>query len=648
MSDTKRKTAGGRAISGVIGGLLVLGILVAVNVIAGMVNVRLDLTEDGLYTLSDGTKRILSRLDTPVTMRFYVTEDARTIPQEFKNLARRVEDFLLEYKKASKGKVRVEKFVVRPDTDAEDSANLDGVRSQGALGQDPIYFGLSVSCLDEKVAIPFIPARPETLLEYDVSRAISQVVSPEKAKVAVMTSIQVQGGFSPGNMNMQQGPAQPWVFYNELRRDYETMVLAPDTAEIPGDIGVLIVMHPHDLTPGAEFAIDQYLLSGGNVIALLDPKFFTAQFLNPRAPNPMAPPPPGVGDSSTLENLLTAWGVEFDATKVVADMRFRTPLSLQNGQRAVTPTVLSLSEDAINRDDVITAQLQDISFLFPGALMGGKEELSPEILLQTSAENEMWSAAEAEPGPGMRKMIEEFAPSGTVRPLALRLSGKFTTAFPGGNPASAEESEAQESSGEEKAGEDEEEDAAGGFLKKSSQDGAVVLFSDADFLYDSFTVQRMGAFIIPRNHNLTLLQNAVEQLAGDSDLITVRSRSTTRRPFTKINEIEANAEQRFSSKIQGLEASLRETEEKLNQIQASKDANQAFILSPEQQAELENFFAKRKEVNNELRQVRKDLRRDIDTLESRLKFSNILGMPVIVIAIGVILAIARRTQRAAR
>ncbi len=642
------------------GVLIVFGIVVAINLLGSVLSFRVDLTEDKIYTLSDGTRRIVGELDTPVVLRFYVSDDMSSLPQEFKNMSRRVEDLLVEYKKASDGMVRVEKFLVKQDSDEEDSAALDGIRPSGGgpLGMgDPVFFGISVSCLDQRIAMPFVPARPETLLEYDLSRAISQVVNPEKPRVAIMTSLELGGGFDP--QNFQAGPKPAWVFYNELGQDYDVSLIGTDVEEIVVDVAgsggenatrspdVLLVIHPYDIGPAGEYAIDQYLLGGGKVVALLDPMFFSARFLSQAAPGPMMPPPT-IEPVSTFSSLLGAWGVEFDSTRVVADMQYRTPL--RGG--IVSPAILTLGEEAINAEDPVTAQLQDVALIFTGGfVVDAKEGTSAENLLSSSQFNELILPAEAEPGPEFQKLLDEFSPSGVVRAYAVRLAGEFTTAFPDGNPnppeAGEEGGDEAKDAGNETKGEKKSES-----LKGSAAPGAVVLFGDADFVYDQFAVQQQNMlgqrFIIPLNGNLSLLQNTVEQLAGDANLINVRSRSAVRRPFTKINEMEAAAEQKFSAKIQELENDVRETQGRLNELQEGKDENQKFVLSPEQQAEIESVNKRVAEKNRELREVRKDLRKDIDSMISRLKAVNIAAMPAAVIIVGLGLAAARRSKRAAR
>ncbi|MEM8954202.1 MAG: Gldg family protein [Verrucomicrobiota bacterium] len=676
MSETKsneekgKRNYRGAAWTTALGILIVIGIVVAVNVIAGFLNLRMDFTEDKIYTLSKGTKKILSELDTPVTIRYYVSADKSIQPADVQTMAPRVENFLMEYKKGSNGMVRVKKILVKPDSDEEDSANLDGIRPQGQVfsAEDPLYFGLAVQCLDQTESIPFIHPARETLLEYDVSRAITQVVNPELPKVAVMTSMQVAGGFggAGGMMNFQQPPEQPWIFYRELSQDYQLEVLAPDVTEIPEDVKVLLVVHPFDVTQEGEKAIDQYLLKGGNVVAMVDPMFFHAQLLTPPQQNPMAPPQGGPAPSSTFERLFEAWGLEFDPGQVLADNRFRSPV----GRGVVHPAVLTLTEDAISEEDVTTAQLQDVRMAMAGGFKGQPAEgLTMDVLLASSPESQFVTPGEAELGPGVQRLVEEFAPSGEVIPIAVRLHGKFKTAFPPEGDAGEKSDEegaavqgegGNESDGDGGGGEgsvaDGDAEEAGDESKKplveATGEGTLVLFSDVDFLFDRMVAQEQNILgqrvMIPLNQNLSLLQNIVEQLAGDEDLIAVRSRSSTRRPFTRINEIEAAAESQFQDKIKELEKEVQDAQTRLANLQGEKDASQQFVLSPEQQDVIENLNVLVADKNKELRQVRKDLRKDIDRLIAVFKGVNVFTIPIFVGLIGIAFALVRASKRAAR
>jgi ABC-type uncharacterized transport system involved in gliding motility auxiliary subunit len=347
--------------------------------------------------------------------------------------------------------------------------------------------------------------------------------------------------------------------------------------------------------------------------------------------------------NSTLEKLLKAWGLSFDTTKVVADMNYVARL-----QQGRMPAVLQLNEQAVNKDDVLTAGNDTLFLGFAGAFTGTPTEgLTQTVLVHSSANSQLVDPMAAQMSG--EQVVKDFSPSGTQYTLALRLSGKFKTAFPEGKPKPADPAKPEEGKPAEKP----EEKAA---LKESTGEPAVILVGDTDLLQDQLAVEvAMNPFggqriVIPRNSNIAFAQSAVEQMAGDSNLIAVRSRASRERPFTVVTALQARAEENFRSKIRELETGLAEAQRKLNELQRSKagEGGQKFILSAEQQAEIANFRKKEAETKVELKQVRKKLRADIDSLENRIKWLNIAAMPVLVIAAGVALALRRRSLQAAR
>jgi ABC-type uncharacterized transport system involved in gliding motility auxiliary subunit len=285
-----------------VGGVIILLlILLAVNYLAGMLRARADLTKGGVYTLSEGTKKVLAALPTPIKVRYYASRSEQAMPVALKSYAKHVEDMLSEYKQASKGKVIVEKFDPAPDSDAEDSANLDGVEPQVLQGGERVYLGMAISQLDRKVTLSFLSPDRETLLEYDITRAITQVIKPEKALVGLMSALPVFGTNAMPQMGQQGQPA--WAFLDELRRDYSVRQLPLGAQHIDDDIKVLIVLHPRDIKDVAQYAIDQFVLRGGKLIAFVDPYAYFDQVRVPNNPMPMS------GGQSNLDALFTNWGV---------------------------------------------------------------------------------------------------------------------------------------------------------------------------------------------------------------------------------------------------------------------------------------------------------------------------------------------------
>jgi ABC-type uncharacterized transport system involved in gliding motility auxiliary subunit len=616
-------------------------IVVALNAIFSSVRVRQDLTDDQVYTLSDGTRKILEKIDTEVTIRFYYTQNDPNMPVFLKNYARRVEDLLYEYRQQAPKFIRIEKLDPQPDTDAEDSANLDGIDGQMIQTGEKIYLGVSFTSLDQKVALPFLSPERERLLEYDVSRAISKVMSPDKPVVGVMSALPVFGS-QPNPMQMRMGQMQSdpeWVAISELKNDFEVKEIELTAEEIPADVDVLLVIHPRGVTEATEYAIDQFVLRGGKLIAMVDPLSIIDRQNN--GGNQMMGGGPQT--SSSLDKLFSAWGVTMDKSKVVADRNFTSRMMRGNRPEEV-PSVLSITPEGVNTNDISTSQIGSLLMAFSGAFTGTpKEGLTKTDLVFSTAASQMVEGFMAQMSG--QAILNDFKSDDARKSLAIRLSGKFKTAFPDGKP------KAPAASDEEKKDEEKKDD--GKQLKESTEENHVVLIADADMLFDQFCVRVQNIFgnriVIPQNANINLTQNLVEQMAGDANLINARSRAIKNRPFTLVAKMRTEAESRYRSKIKELEADLQETQRKLNELQRTKeDSSQRFILSPEQKTELENFRTKQAETNKKLKELRKQLRRDIDSLENRLKWANILGMPAIVIVLGLLVGIIKRQRTAAK
>lgn len=618
-------------------------ILVAVNVITGGMRQRADLTKEKAYTLSDGTRAILARLDTSVKIRFYCSQGATASPETvfLKSYARKVEDLLAEYKQAGKGKIILEKYDPQPDSDAEDSARLDGVEGLPLQSGEKFYLGLAVSLLDGKQAIPFLQPNRERLLEYDLSRAITRVLTPDKPVVGVLSALPVFG--MPSNpMMMQMGQrGQPaWALITELQNDFTVKRVDMGADQIDAEIKVLIVIHPKDITDATQFAIDQFILRGGKLVAFLDANSLME---SRNQQNPMMGQMGGGG--STLDKLLKAWGMSFENTKVVADMNFRMELGGGDAPGAQRPTWLSITAEGIDTNDVVTSQIDNIWYFAGGAFSGTPAAgLKETVLFRSTADSQLVDGMMANLSP--ESALKDFKPSGTEYALAIRLTGKFKTAFPDGKPAEKKVEDKKESEPKPEAKKPDDS------LKEGKAEATVILVGDADMIHDSFSVQDtqtpFGNMRRPLNGNLNFAQNAVEQLAGDNNLIGVRSRATMNRPFTRVKKMEAQADARFRGKVQELEASLAETQQRLNELQQNKDKNQRFILSPEQQAELEKFRKKESEARAILKKTQKDLRREVDQLETRIKWWNIFAMPLAVTTCGILLAVYKRKLTAAK
>jgi len=594
-----------------------------------------DFTEKQIHTLSDGTRSILGELDTPVVIRYYASRNTDYMPEELKLHMRRVDDLLKEYSSLSKGKLRIENLDPEPDTDAEDSANLDGINGQRMDDQN-LYFGLAVSCLDKTSVIPFIDPRDETMLEYHLSKAIAEVSTPTKPKIGIMTALDLKG--APAMMQGQR-PTPPWVIYQQLKQSFDLVDVPMESPTLdPKEIKVLLLFHPAGITPEAEFAVDQYLLGGGTVVACLDAFSVAAQMTG--GGNPMMGQQ-GTPTTSTLPTLLTAWGVSFESEKVLGDPAFATKLA---GDR-LGLAVLTLSKESMpQRDNVITKDLESVTFFLPGAYTktGGGGVAANTLMKSTTGAGfvDAMRASQLDP-----KLATTFRSSGTAYDLVTHLTGTFKSAFPDGKPKTADEPPADKK-------DEKKEEPKPAWLKEGAAPGNVFLIADVDAFYDRFAynVQNFGGMQMasPINGNASLLFNLLDQAVGSKHLIGSRSRSAIRRPFTVVQKMEADFNKQVGSKIEEFQEKQKAAQQKLSELQARKSSGSELMLSPEQEAEIRKLRKEQVEYSKLIREQEKDLRRQKDKLAGKITLLNVVAMPLIVILVGLGLFIQRRRSTRAR
>ncbi|MCL1920695.1 MAG: Gldg family protein [Kiritimatiellaeota bacterium] len=618
-----------RFTTGALGLVCLLFIIGAVNMIAANLRIRADLTAERLYTLSKGSRAILGKLESDVTLKFYFSRSAAEMPMQLKTYADQIQDLLKEYEIAGKGRVALEAFDPKPDSDAEEWAQRYGVEpQQTSMFGPPVYFGLVAVSGDREQVIPGFSPRSEPTLEYDITRLVTRVAWPEKPVIGVMSSLSVLGAPMNPMMMMQrrQQPDQGWAVFQELRKDYTVREVAADADAIEPDIRALVVVHPKDLSDATLFALDQFVLRGGRLIVCVDP-FSIADFQANQQQNPMMMQMGGgQAGPSTLGKLFDAWGVTFDTSKIVADMSCATKLNAGNGRVEDNPAFLSLSAANLGKGDLLTAQLSQVMMPFAGAFTFAEGNGIAVTPLITSSKDDACLVDQMNAQFGMGAMRAQLKPDGVQRILAARLQGTFKTAFPNGVEGATNAPPEVLASG----------------------NGTVVLFGDADFMQDQFCFQSVpslfGNMMQPISENMTLFGNTVEQLAGREELIGVRSRGQFNRPFTKVDKLEAEAMKKWRDREETLQQDLQETQQRINAMAQEKKGMERLILSKEQKAELESFRKKQMETRKELKNVRKNLNRDIERLGLTLKLVNIALVPVLVVAFGVWRG-ARRKKR---
>ena len=617
--------------TGIVGLILVAAIIVAADLILSNLPLRADLTAERLYTLSDGSKAVLGKLEEDVTLKYYFSSSSAEMPMTLKTYAQQVENLLKEYERAGKGHVILEAYDPKPDSDAEEWAQRYGVDAQNVtpFGQS-VYFGLVAVCGDREETLPRLSPRTEATLEYDVTRLVTRVAWPERPVVGLMTSLpDVMGGQANPMMQMRQRPPQGWAAFAELKKDYDVREIAPTAESIDDDVKTLVLLHAKDLSDKTLFAIDQFIMKGGRLIACVDPFSIMDMFASRQQQNPMMQQMGGQDGPSTLGKLFDAWGVKFETGRLVADLASGTKLNAGDGRAEDNPAFLSLGAKNMDKGDLLVARLTQVMFPFAGAFsFTGKDGLTFTPIIVTSQDN---ACLVDKMGAqfGMGAMKRDMKPDGVQRTLAARLSGTFKTAFP--------------------KGPDFVEGSTNAVPKVIAEGkGSVILFGDSDFLADDFCVQVIrtpfGQMVQPMNDNLSLFSNVIEQFAGREELIGVRSRGPSNRPFAKVDALEAKALAKWQKKQEELEKALQETQQRLSALQKQKSGNERLILSKEQQEEILQFRKTQAATRKQLKNVRKELTADIDSLGLTLKVINICLVPLLVIVFGIWRGLAKKRR----
>ena len=637
--------------------LLTIAVIAALNFLVGGLdfgNVRLDITEDGLYTLSPGTKKIIGRInpDEPVIIKFFATNDDRVMPDLLKPHARSIEDLLLEFEKQGNNNVTLEVVHPNPDTDEEDKAKDSEIRGMQVNQEgDSIYLGMTVECLDRKEIIPFLNPDDAPSLEYDIARSIAKVIKPAKAILGLMSAMPI-GGTPSMPFQQQRGP-EAWAVIQQLKNDYEVRDIPLTADKIDADITVLLVVHPAGISENTEFAIDQYLLGGGNVIAFVDPQSLLAQSLSTQ-PNPMTGQPGNtISVSSDLKNLFKAWGINYKNDMVLADMNYRGMM----GDRIV-PTALQIPSKSISQEDRVTTGLQSLTLMNAGAFdIERKEGMNIATLASSSEASQLIDLSEADKL--RRQPLVNFAASGKKQALGVHITGKFKTAFPNGRPVAPVPPKPKEGGGAQQdatapattpAAPAAETKKDNSLQESKDSERNVILFSDADMLYDVFCLRQgqLGVGLVTHGGNLPMLLNAVEVLAGGGDLVQVRNRKSPVRPFTKLKEMREVVDEKYRPQLVKLEAERQTIAEKLSKARPQLDLKKGALIVD--QGTMNNIKEMEKNsltIDKQVRNIRKEVNKEVEFQKTLLKTLNVFGVPLLVGAVGLLLAMRRRTLTAA-
>jgi ABC-type uncharacterized transport system involved in gliding motility auxiliary subunit len=608
---------------------LFVGLVVLANL--GLRGVRADLTQNRLYTLAPGTLNILKGLDEPINLYFYFSRTAGEAAPRLNTYATRVRELLEEMAARSGGKIRLQSIDPEPFSEDEDRAAELGLQAVPlGRGDETFYFGLAgTNSTDGRAAIELFNPDQEEFLEYDIAKLVVELARPKKPVIGVLTTLPMTTDFNPMTGQMRD----PWAVMSQLEQLFTVRTVSSEATNIDADIEVLVLVHPKGLSQGTLYALDQFVLRGGRALIFVDPQS-EADPAGQQADNPYAAL--GASRSSTLEPLFKAWGVEFDSRQVIGDLQHALMVGGMGGgepQRHIA--FLGFDRTNLNAQDVITAALDNINIATAGSF-----KLTPESTLELEPLIQSSTLAAKLPVERFAMLFDPaslrdgFQPTGERFVIAARLSGKLKSAFPEGRPAG--ETPAVPVAG------------APGTLSESAQPANLVLVADTDVLTDMLWVRSDSFFgqkfaqAIANNGDLVL--NAVDNLTGNSDLISIRGRASFVRPFERVEELRRQAEDRFRSKERELEEELRATEQKLTALQSSRNDTSSLILTPEQEQELDRFQDEKLRIRKELREVRHGLDQEIDRLGTVLKVINIALVPLLltIVALGAFLWRRRR------
>jgi ABC-type uncharacterized transport system involved in gliding motility auxiliary subunit len=633
---------------------LALIVLLSVNLFASSAlrNAKADLTQQRLFTISDGTRAMLRSVDEPISLRLYFSKRLGEAAAIYGRYFERVRAVLQQYSDLSGGRVELAVFDPEPFSDAEDkavAAGLRGVRlnQDGEVG----YFGLVGSnSTDTDSTIPFFTTDREAFLEYDLTKLIYTLANPKKRVVGLMTSLPLDGGMNPMAM-MGGGPRQlpPQMIMEQIRDFFEVKTLAQDVKEIPADVDVLMVAQPDKLTPEAAYAIDQYVLGGGKVLALVDP---VAEMGGRMGPMGMMG---GGGPSPEFVKLLKTWGVDFDASKAVGDIGNARRVQFGGGARpTVTEYVawLGLDRRSIDEKDVLSGGIERLNLASAGFLTkaeGATTLVTP--ILVTSPQAMQIPAEKFGGAPDPVALLRAYKPEGKLLMLAARVAGTANSAYPdgvpkpvqtegddkakqdGAKPVDSKTDAPKADASKDAKTKDEKPEGAAAKPHKASGRINVIVIADTDLLADQFWVdvrEFLGQQVaIPNASNAAFVVNALDNLSGSDALIALRGRGADDRPFKLVNELRRQSEQRYREKEQALTAKLKEVQEQLAKLETTGEGANLILSESDRQA-IEKFRGDMLSIRRELREVKRALREDIDRLDGWLKFANIALVPLLI------------------
>lgn len=608
-------------------GLLMLAILfVLVNMLSGnlLKNFRIDLTQDKLYTLSDGTRNIIDSIQEPITLNYFFSDQtSQNIPQ-LRTYANRVKELLQEYAQLSRGKITLNVIDPIPYSEEEDQAaefGLQGVPT--GPGGETIYFGLAGNnSIGESRLIPFFQPNKEQFLEYDVTKLIYTLLNSKKPVVGLLSRVPMFSSFDIETQRIRD----PWVITSQLQQLFEVKNIDFAETDFGEDLELLMLVQPKGLSNKTLYAIDQYVMKGGNLVVYVDP--YAEADVPPMDPN--SPIEASGARSSNLELLFNAWGIDYSPNSVVGDRKYALTVDVGEGKQERHYAILGLDKDAFQTEDVTTSSLDLITTAMAGTLKPKRgADVKFEPLIHSSNEAMLFESSKFRFLPKVSNLSENFMHTGEEYAIAGRFQMQPESAFPQGAPEGVENQHAH--------------------ISRASQPVNVIVVADVDMLTDRMWVNVqdfLGKKITDAwASNGDFAVNVVDNLLGSSDLISVRGRATATKPFTRVEALRREADDQFREQEQILQNKLMSAEQKISQLQSQRDDQSSTILSPEQSAEIQRFQDEKLQVRKELRKVRHELDKNIQSLGAWLKAINIGLMPLILTILALVISAIRIKKR---
>jgi ABC-type uncharacterized transport system involved in gliding motility auxiliary subunit/ABC-type transport system involved in multi-copper enzyme maturation permease subunit len=621
-------------------------------------NLKADVTQQKIYSLSNGTKAILGKLNQPIKMKLYYSKIAAMKGPDqiryFNNYYEFVKSLLEEYAAVSKGMVQLEVIDPRPYSDDEVAAIRYGLKKFPITEEENFFFGLVVQTqFGVEKTIPVFKPDRQNFVEYDISYLIDTAITRQKKTIGIMSSLPVVGDdvtpYMAKMMQMQgQQPKQPWGIVTQLKQQYEVKNVPTDVNKIE-DVDVLIVIHPKDLPEPAQFAIDQFVVNGGRTIVCVDP-YCVVDMPDQQQQMMMQQMQMQHDPSSSLDKLMVSWGLEMPKNTFAGDRSLAVEASLRQGERAQKIIgYLQTTPECFNKNVAITAELNQVDFLFSGVLNeltlsdADKKETGIERipLVMTTSRGNSWTVSNQMElmTPDMGALMKKFTDGTQPVKMGYLVTGKFKSAFPKGIDIQTEEpKEANDPNGPKKV-------LHIDGVAQASKGCAVAVFADVDFISDILAYRNsfFGTMIV--GDNSAVVMNAVDDLSGSSELISIRSRGNFKRPFIVVDEIEAKAEEQSAAREEEINTQIEKYEKDLQSILGSAQEGQeeligSSILQKKKDVELQIVQAKK-----ELQEIKKIKMQKKEKLGNELRNFNMLAAPAVILGIAIVLGVYRATRK---